>query len=148
MRVVFTKDIPRIAKKNDIKDVADGYGRFLLASGSAVVATGQVVQKVEVDKKRVKELKEKTASEFKDIIYKLKDQKFSIEAKVSTGKHLFSGVRVEDITSAIERQTGIILNSKMLKLGKPIKELGDYVVAVDQGTMHGEISVEVIEKKS
>ena len=54
MRIVFTKDIPKIAKKNDIKDVADGYGRFLLANGSAVLATGQVVEKVEVDKKRNK----------------------------------------------------------------------------------------------
>ncbi len=146
MRIVFTKDIPKIAKKNDIKDVADGYGRFLLANGSAVVATGQVVQKVEVDKKRAKELKEKSASEFKDLIYKLKGQTFIIESKVSTGKHLFSGVRAEDIVSVIETQTGIILNPKMLKLAKPIKETGEYTVAVDQGTMHGEIQVQVVSK--
>ena len=66
--------------------------------------------------KFTKELKEKTVSEFKDLIYKLKTEVFIIESKVSTGKHLFSGVRVEDIASVIEKQTGIILNSKMLIL--------------------------------
>lgn len=144
MRIVFTKDIPKIAKKNDIKDVADGYGRFLLANGSAVLATGQVVEKVEVDKKRVKELKEKTVSEFKDLVYKLKGQVFVIESKVSMGKHLFSGVRAEDIVAVIEKQTGIILNPKMLKLAKPIKETGQHTVSIDQGTMHGEIQVEIV----
>jgi large subunit ribosomal protein L9 len=146
MRIVFTKDIPKIAKKNDIKDVADGYGRFLLANGSAVLATGQVVQKVEVDKKRVKDLREKTAAEFKDLIYKLRDVTCIIEAKVSSGKHLFSGVRAEEIATAIEKQTGIVLNPKMLKLAKPIKETGEHIVAIDQGTMHGEMKIQVIEK--
>lgn len=147
MRIVFIKDIPKIAKKNDIKDVADGYGRFLVANGSAILATGSAVQKVEVDNKRNKELKEKTAAEFKDLIYKLRDITFVIEAKVSSGKHLFSGVRVEEIAAAVEKQSAIVLNPKMLKLAKPIKEVGEYTISVDQGTMHGELKIEIVASK-
>jgi large subunit ribosomal protein L9 len=147
MKIVFIKDVPKSGKKNEIKEVADGFAKFLITNGSAVPATGAIVQKIESEKTRSAALKEKSVAEFKELVSSLKAQKIKIEAKVSTGKHLFSGVRAEDIASAIEKQLGIILNPKLLKLSKPIKEVGVYTIALDQGTMHGEVEIEIVSAK-
>ena len=50
MKIVFIKDIPKLAKKNDIKEVADGYAKFLISNGSAVLANKDILSKVSLAK--------------------------------------------------------------------------------------------------
>ena len=62
MKVILIKDVPKLGKKGDIKDVADGYGRnFLLARGLAVLDT-QGSKKV-LDAQKAKEEEERKKNE-------------------------------------------------------------------------------------
>ena len=43
MKIIFLKDVPRIAKKYDVKDVADGHGRHLIMQKVAELATKEAL---------------------------------------------------------------------------------------------------------
>lgn len=143
MKIVYTKDISKQAKKGDIKDVADGFARFLLASGSAVLATSSVINTITQQKNHKDSLKQKSAAEFKIIADTLKNKVFVIEVKAAKGKQFFGGVHEEEIKVAIKKSTGIVLNPKSIKIPKPIKETGMYMIAISEGTMHTQVEVEV-----
>ena len=110
MKIVFIKDLPKVAKKGEARTVADGYGAFLVKSGAATLAGSTVAVNVEQEKVKKNAQKAKTADEFRDMAYKLKCSEIKITGKISSGTHLFKGIRVEDIASSVERASGIILS--------------------------------------
>lgn len=51
MRVVFLKDVPRIGKRGEVKNISDGFARnFLLRNGSAAEATVDALHKLAREK--------------------------------------------------------------------------------------------------
>ena len=49
MKVIFLKDVPRVGKRHDIKEVNDGYAtNFLLPRKLAEVATPAAVTRLQV----------------------------------------------------------------------------------------------------
>ena len=63
MKVILLKDVPKIGKKYDIKEVNNGYAsNFLLPKKLAEVATPEKISKIENMKKGI-ELERKTQNE-------------------------------------------------------------------------------------
>jgi large subunit ribosomal protein L9 len=143
MKIVFIKDIKNTAKKNEVKEVADGFARFLVGNGSAVIATPEILNKLKQVETHKAGLKQKTAAEFKVLADAISGKTFIIKAKVSKGKQLFGGVHEEDIKQAINKASGILVNPKSIKITNPIKEIGVYTVAIVEGTMHTQFEVAV-----
>jgi large subunit ribosomal protein L9 len=143
MKVVFIKDVPRVGKKNEIKDFADGYATFLIRSGAAAPATGEKVAAAKKEVERKEALKEKTVSEFKALAEKLGETTLTTKAKVNDAGHLFQAIKGDDIALLIEKQIGVLVNPKLIKLEKPFKDLGVHTFAVVQGTMHAEGKIEI-----
>lgn len=125
MKVILLKDVRDLGKKNDIKNVSDGYGKnFLIARGLAKLATESGIKGVEVkhdydekDEKHLRELTKKISSKILDF-------------HVKTDKHgsIFSSVSKEDILAGL-RSAELITNDRIeIKIPKPIKELGDHEV--------------------
>ena len=53
MKIVFIKDVSKVAKKTEIKEVADGYGSFLVKSGVATLLGSETAKKVVQEKEIV-----------------------------------------------------------------------------------------------
>lgn len=58
MKVILTSDDRKLGKKNTIKDVKDGYARFLIDSGKAVVANQNNLKKLENNQREAKKVDE------------------------------------------------------------------------------------------
>jgi large subunit ribosomal protein L9 len=146
MKIVFVKDVPKVAKKNQVQEVADGYARFLLGNGSAVAATPEILNKIKQIETHKAGLKQKTAAEFKALADALRGKRFVIEAKVSSGKHLFGGIHEEDIKQVIQKEVAILVNPKSIKIAEPIKQVGVYTISISENTMHTQFEIEVVAK--
>lgn len=130
MKVILIKDVPKLGKKGEIKDVADGYGRnFLLARGLAVLDTqgskkildAQKAKEAEIDaenRKAAMQLKDKLASMSLEFKVKAKDGRISGSV---------SGKQIEDELA----KKGITIDKRKIKDSSPLNELGSYDVKIE-----------------
>ncbi|MDP1688990.1 MAG: 50S ribosomal protein L9 [bacterium] len=130
MKVILLKDIPKLGKKNAIKEVSDGYAKnFLFSRGLAEVATAERIKKQELrsmdEDKKIEE--KKLIVEL--LIKELKDQTFKFEVKTGKKGELFSSVGKKEIENQLGKRG---IDAKVI-LDKPFKALGDYRVGLDLG---------------
>ena len=84
MRVILLSDVPKVGKKGEIKDVADGYARnFLIARGLAVMESSgskKILAKQKEDEAKLDAQKRMEAQELKKQL-EAKTLEFKVKAK-------------------------------------------------------------------
>jgi large subunit ribosomal protein L9 len=147
MKIILLKDIPKIGKKFDVKNVSDGYAlNLLIPKGLAHLATPQAVKNIEtlkskdlVEKKVQGELLLKNLEVIKKLV-------LNITEKANEKGHLFAGITKERIVEEIIKTARLNLDTESIKLEKPIKEIGEYKVQVEVMGKTAEFVVKVEAK--
>jgi len=138
MKVIFLKDIPRVGKRYDIKDVNDGYAmNFLLPRGLAEQATPKAIAQLEQRKKTIAIEREVQEELLMKNLEEIKGKVLHIKAKADEKGHLFSGIHSKEIVEAMKSEHHADISEEFIILEKPIKEIGEY-----------EIRIEIKNKKS
>ena len=129
MKVLFKRDVPDVATAGQVKDVADGYARnFLIPRGLAVVATaGTLKQVADVQAVAARHAAgEEHAT--RDLKQRLEAQPIVVEAKAGSQGRLYGSVTAADVSTAIQKQTGVSLDRRDIDLGEHIRLVGSYQV--------------------
>jgi large subunit ribosomal protein L9 len=129
MKVLFTKDVPDVAKAGQVKDVADGYARnFLIPRRLAVAATPSALKQVaEVQAIAARHAAdEETAA--RELKQRLEAQPIVIEAKAGSQGRLYGSVTTADVASAIQKQVGASVDRRELELTDPVRQVGSFQV--------------------
>lgn len=132
MKVILLKDVPKVGKKYDIKNVAEGYAlNLLIPKGLAQIATPQAEKNIEsmkskdmVEKKVQGELLLKNLEVIKTLVLNIKE-------KANDKGHLFAGITKERLVEEIIKTARLNLDVDSIKLDKPIKEVGEHEVPVE-----------------
>lgn len=148
MKVILRSDISGLGKRGDIVDVAEGHGRnYLLPRGLAISASeGAVAQAASMRRKR--DLRDAADRESAQTIASTLVAKV-IDIKVKTGGEgrLYGSVTAADVASAVESQTGIVIDRKKLAVPDHIKSTGEYgVVARLHHDVQFNITINVASK--
>jgi large subunit ribosomal protein L9 len=131
MKIILIKDIRKVGRKYEIKNVADGYAiNSLIPSGAALPATEGNIRSVESRKAKDVLLKQEFEKALEYAVSKLKDGKLHISGKVNDKGHLFAGIHKEQIVEEFKKQTGTELPVDIFELDKPIKEIGEQSVGL------------------
>lgn len=147
MKVVLLADIKGVGKKDEIKEVSDGYARNFLFKKKLAI---------EADSKALNEIKNKEASrlhkieveraEAKAIAEKLASTTVKIVAPGGTDGRLYGSVTSKDIAEALEGSHGIVVDKRKIALPEAIKAHGTYTLDVKLYTdVSGKITVKVTE---
>jgi large subunit ribosomal protein L9 len=147
MKIILIKDVQKVGKKFDIKDISDGYAlNFLIPRGLAIVATPQAIAKINLEKEKLS-IEGKIQEE---LLVKnlgtIKGLKLTLKEKANEKGHLFAGVTREVLADEILKNTRLNLDVEFIKLEKPIKEVGEHKVTVEALGKKAEFTV-VIESK-
>ncbi|MBU0612180.1 50S ribosomal protein L9 [Patescibacteria group bacterium] len=138
MKIIFLKDVPRVGKKHDVKDVNDGYAiNFLLPHKLAEMATTKTLADLERRKKEILIEKEIQEDLLVKNLEKIKGKAVVIKGRANEKGSLFSAIHKKEIVEAMKREHNAEINEEFLTLEKPIKEVGDF-----------EIQIEIRKKKS
>ena len=131
MKIILLKDVKKIGKKYEIKEVADGYAlNSLIQNDIAVPATSSYIKLVEAKKKQSALMREDFKKAFEFALTKLPDGKLHIAGKVNEKGHLFAAIRKEQIIDEFKKETGVILCDEHFEIEQPIKEAGEHVVGL------------------
>ncbi len=146
MKVILLRDIPKIGKKYDIKDVPDGHARnLLIPHGLVKEATDQAIRErdkavaVRIDEEKLFDaLLEKNF----DI---LSSFTLSLFGKVNPQGHLFASIHKDAILKALKDTHHIELKDEALLLEKPLKTTGIHEIPVQIKNKTTVLKVEVLE---
>lgn len=134
MKVVLLKDVPGVGRKNEIKQVSDGYAlNLLLPKKLAVIATPAAMAHAE----RLKSESEAERKIQENLLGKnlaeLASVRIEIASKANEQGHLFSGIHREQIAEELKKQKHLELPLASILLDQPLKAIGEYPIAVKVG---------------
>lgn len=131
MQIILLKDIERLGKKGEIKNVAEGYARnFLFRLKLARLATQQAIQQLKIEGEKRLEAEKKESEKVKGIMPQLKNEEFLIKAKASKEGTLFAGIDKAIVAQEINKKINLNLEAKNIELERPIKTIGEYFVNI------------------
>ena len=131
MRVIFLKDVPRVGRKYEVKNIADGYAKnMLLPKGFVEVATDKSIARAEV----LKKTDETERAVREDLLIKnimdLDGKRIAVREKANEKGHLFAGVHNTEIVEAVKSQTRLDLDPSFIALPEPIREIGEFEIPI------------------
>lgn len=132
MKVILLKDVPKVGKRYDIKNIADGYAlNLLIPKGLAKPATPDAIKQVELMK--ANDLTQKKIQE--ELLLKnlevVKGVTVDLKGKANDKGHLFAGITKETLAVELEKKSKLKLDADSIKLDKPIKEIGEHKITVE-----------------
>jgi large subunit ribosomal protein L9 len=147
MRIVLHETVPGLGNRGDLVDVADGYARnSLIPKGLAQQASAGVEAQAATMKKnwQLRNAKEREAAE--EIARVLVSKPIQVSARAGSEGKLFGSVTSADLATAIEEQTGVQIDRKMIDLNEAIRSIGAHSVTVKAHTeVEFPIMVSVVE---
>ncbi len=131
MKVIFLSEVPRVGKKDDVKEISDGYAmNFLFPRKLAVLATPKALAELEIRKKEIAIEREVREDLLMKNLEEIKGKIITIKTKADENGHLFAQVHKKEIVDAMKQQGHADISEEFIALEKPIKEIGEHNVPI------------------
>ena len=131
MKVIFIKDVKGQGKKNEIKEVKDGYAiNFLIKKGYAIKADStnirNLTKKIQTDKLEENLL----IKEMEELKKKLEKETITFIVKTGTQDKMFGQISIKQIKQELDK-LGYEIDKKKIKIENPIMSLGNHYVSIE-----------------
>jgi large subunit ribosomal protein L9 len=144
MKVILIKEVKGVGRAHEEVDAADGYAlNFLIPKKLAIPATPTAKQQAELRRKQMGDRSALDSALVEQNIAALAEARIVIKAKANEKGHLYDAVGEPEIVSAAKEQAHIDLPEGVIKLERPIKELGTFDVPVAFGETFGKFSITI-----
>ena len=134
MKVVFLKDVTRVGRAGEVKEVADGYAKnFLLPKKLALPATPPSIKIAEAQLQKEEQEQQHHAEELVEVARQLEGLSLDFKMKVMEEGRLYGSIRDTQIAEELKRLTGIDIERARIELLEPIRQLGSYELTIRLG---------------
>ncbi len=147
MKVVLTKDVARLGRKSEIKEVPDGHAlNFLIPRGFAKPATAENIKRVEEIKHKHSEQEENEKEAFLASLKVLENAHVEMVVEANDKGHLFKGIHEKEIAEAFSKNENVSIKESYVSITQPIKEVGEHTIELSCGDKKGEATLLVVSK--
>ena len=147
MLIVLHQQVSGLGNRGDVLEVADGYARnYLIPKQLAQQANSGIEAQAQAMRKAWSAQNAKNREAAEEVATALVSRVFNISARASGEGKLFGSVTATDIVAAVQEQSGVELDRKMIDLSEPIREIGTHSVVVrPHSEVQFPVTVEVVE---
>jgi large subunit ribosomal protein L9 len=131
MEVVLLKDVRRLGKAGEVRNVSDGYARnYLIPQGLAAPASASAVREAQekAESKARRAAREKVQAQ--SLADSLDGLSLSMRARAGDTGRLYGSITAGDLAAEIQRRTGKTVDRRKIALEEPIRNLGAYQVPI------------------
>ncbi len=149
MKVILLKDVKKIGRRGEVKEISDGYARnFLIPQRLAELATPEAIAKLE-KMKQVSHIEKKVQHDLLvENIKKLEAITVVLKRPANEKGHLFSAIRAEDIVEALQTKHSTQIAPENLIIDTPIKMLGTFSIGAKVDEVKGKFTLVVEQEKN
>jgi large subunit ribosomal protein L9 len=149
IQLILTQSVPQVGQSGDLVKVRPGFARnYLVPQGLATFATANNLRMVEKHRQRLKALEEARRADLQNLAAQIAQRSLTIEANANAEGHLYGSVNADQIADAIKRE-GFPIESEMVRIEGPLKELGLYSIKVHlSADIVGEVKLWVVPTHS
>ncbi len=148
MKVILLEDVRKVGKKDEVKEVADGYGRNYLIKNHLAEPYNKVTAR-SLEQRKSDEAAAEAELKAQAEQYKKQLEGMTLEFQLNTGKagNTFGQISSKQIAQALNEK-GIPVDKRKLIMDVPVDSLGTTKVKVDlyHGSVIGTIDVHVSAK--
>lgn len=130
MKVVLLADVKGTGKKGDVKEVKDGFGKFLISKGQAKQANAQALNELNMQKSAEAFHKQEDKERAQAIAEMIEGKTVTLKLRAGDNGNLFGAVTNKDIALKINETFSIKVDKHSVVLDTNIKECGTYSIPV------------------
>ena len=139
MKVIFLTDVKKQAKKDEIKDVKDGYASYLIANHLAVAYTKGSAQTLNKEISDRKEAEDKLVEECNKVKSKLENKVIKFKVKTGSNGRVFGSISSKQISEELTK-LGYDIDKKKIVILEDINSLGTHIVKIN---LHKKVSFNI-----
>jgi len=147
MKLILIEDVKGKGKKNQVVEVATGYGNYLVTNKKAILATDEnlAALKAQIEQEQIEALNQKKMMQ--KIKEDIEDKSINIYIKVGADGKLYGRVTTKEICEELEAQAGIHIDKRKVSLPTDITALGVYTANIDlHKDVQATLEINVLEK--
>ncbi|HPX51924.1 MAG TPA: 50S ribosomal protein L9 [Candidatus Pacearchaeota archaeon] len=142
MKVILLRDIKKLGKKFEVKEVSPGYARnLLIPNGYAILADKQSLKRLESQKNIEMKKTEERQKENEKMIKELEGKEIKIDTKIGDKGQLFETINEQKIADKL-KEMGFVVEKSNIEINEPIKCQGEYLVRLKlDNNLEGKIKI-------
>lgn len=131
MKIILLKDVAKVGRRYEVKELADGYARnFIIARGLGMMADAKNLKKLEELKKQLGATQQFNGVTLTKQLEQLKGLKVHLKVKANPEGHLFAGIHPDQIVKQLQIEQGINFPPEAILLEGAIKSVGEHLVKI------------------
>lgn len=144
MKIILLKSVPKVGKKNQIIDVADGYAQHaLLPKKLAIPATPKAIAALETELAGAVLEKQVRHRLLNDTVERLNGMECTMTVKANEQGNLFSKIYTSDIVAFLRTQH-ISIDEAHLVVPE-IKKIGNYTIGVQDEEYTSQFMISLVK---
>jgi large subunit ribosomal protein L9 len=141
MQIILLEKLPNVGELGDVVKVKNGFARnFLIPQGKAKRATPENIKHFEGRRAELEKTQNEQLTKAQERAAKLEGLKLQITQKADVDGRLFGSVTNYDIVESLGKQGFEIERSQVRMPAGPLKQVGDYDVAI---ALHTDVVVHI-----
>ena len=146
MKIIFLKDLKGHGKKDEIKEVKDGFAEnYLIKNGYAIKYTSKSKEILDTQIENRNEKEKQLIEECNKIKKELEKKEYKFKLNTGASDKVFGSVSSKAIAEALAKD-GYKVDKKKIKIEESLSTLGTHIVKIE---LHSKVIVDlkvIIEK--